>query len=121
MVLVVDDEADVRRVSRRILERSGLTVLEADGGMAAIAIAQDLNVRVDVLVTDMMMPGTSGREVIEVFRQRRPGMPILCVTGFAAVGADGQPLADEIYGIVEKPFTASGLTSAVFSALASLS
>ena len=121
VVLVVDDEADVRRVSRRILERSGLTVLEADGGLAAIAIAQDLNVRVDVLVTDMMMPGTSGREVIEVFRQRRPGTPILCVTGFAAVGADGQPLADEIYGIVEKPFTASGLTSAVFSALASLS
>ena len=73
----------------------------------------------DVLVTDMMMPGISGREVIEVFRQRWPQTPILVVTGYAAVGTDEQPFGGAVHQIVEKPFTAAVLTRAVASAMAS--
>jgi PAS domain S-box-containing protein len=116
-VLLVDDEPDVRRVSRRILQRGGYTVVEAGGGAEAIAITRDMNNVVDILVTDMMMPGVSGRDVIDVFRQLRPRVPILCVTGFAAVGQDDATLAASVHAIVEKPFTAAALTNTVADAL----
>lgn len=119
IVLLVDDEADVRRVTRRILERAGFKVIEADGGTAAVAITQDLSVSIDVLLTDIMMPGISGRDVIDVFRKRRPGLPIVCMTGFAPAGAEGESLADVVHKVIEKPFTSAALTQAVASAIAS--
>lgn len=119
IVLLVDDEADVRRVTRRILERAGFVVIEADGGTAAVAITQDLSVSIDVLVTDIMMPGISGRDVIDVFRRRRPGVPIVCMTGFAPAGPEGESLADVVHKVIEKPFTSAALTQAVSSAIAS--
>lgn len=119
IVLLVDDEADVRRVTRRILERAGFVVIEADGGTAAVAITQDLAVSIDVLVTDIMMPGISGRDVIGVFRKRRPGVPIVCMTGFAPAVTDGESLADVVHKVIEKPFTSATLTQAVTSAIAS--
>ncbi len=117
-VLLVDDEADVRRASRRILERGGYTVLEADGGAAAIAVMRERPSPVDVVVTDMMMPVVSGRDVIDECRRIWPHTPILCLTGFAAVGPDGRALTQDVHQIVEKPFTSAVLTGAVASAIA---
>lgn len=121
-ILLVDDEASVRRVGRRLLERVGHHVTEADGGLAAAAIIQDLSIPIDLLLTDMMMPGLSGRDVIQLCRQRRPDVPIICVTGFAAItDDDATPLADLVFQVVEKPFSGAVLTGAVSAAMASRS
>ncbi len=117
VVLLVDDEAGVRRLSRRMLERAGYGVIEASGGAEAIAIAEDLALRIDILVTDMMMPKVSGRDVIARFTVIRPGTPIIVVTGFAAEQERGKPLAPEVRSIVAKPFSAAIYLRAVSNAL----
>jgi len=117
VILLVDDDAAVRRASRRMLAHAGYTVVEASGGALAIELANRPDLRIDILVTDMMMPDVSGRDVIAAFRQLRPGTPIVCVTGFAAEH-DAAPLAPEVHAIVAKPFTAATLARAVASGLA---
>lgn len=115
-ILLVDDDAIVRQVSRRMLDRAGYSVVEAPGGADAIALIERKDVRIDVVVTDMMMPGLSGRDVIDAVRQLRPGTPIVCVTGFAAE-EEAEPLAAEVHAIVGKPFTSATLIRAVATAL----
>ena len=117
VVLLVDDEPGVRRLSRRMLERGGFTVIEAAGGAEAIAICDDGARAIDILVTDMMMPGVSGRDVIARFSAARPGTPIVVVTGFAAESERREPLAPEVKSIVAKPFTATNFLRAVNNAL----
>ncbi|MEP7345128.1 MAG: ATP-binding protein [Gemmatimonadaceae bacterium] len=118
-ILLVDDDAAVRRASRRILERAGYTVVEASGGAMAIELAKRADLHFDILVTDMMMPQVSGRDVIIAVRQLRPGMPIVCVTGFATAH-DTTPLPPEVHSIVAKPFTAATLARAVADAISSV-
>ncbi len=120
VVLLVDDDAAVRRASKRMLERAGYTVVEASGGAMAIDFARRGDLRLDLLLTDLMMPGVSGRDVIAAFRQLRPRLPIVCVTGFAAE-SDAAPLAPEVHAIVAKPFTAAALVHAVASAMSKTS
>jgi PAS domain S-box-containing protein len=118
VVLLVDDDAQVRHVSRRLLDRAGFSVIEAVGGADAIAIIGRKGISIDVVVTDMMMAGLSGRDVIDAVRQLRPGTPIVCVTGFAAEH-EAEPLAAEVQAIVGKPFTSATLIRAVTAAVSS--
>ncbi|MGQ0648577.1 MAG: hybrid sensor histidine kinase/response regulator [Gemmatimonadaceae bacterium] len=118
VVLLVDDEPAVLRASRRMLERAGFEVIEASSGAAAIAAMRQPG-HLDVLVTDYMMRHVSGRDVIEAFRTARPGVPVICITGFAAESDDAAPLALEVHAIVAKPFSSAVLVSAVSSAIAS--
>lgn len=119
VVLLVDDDALVRRASRRLLERAGYAVLEAASGAAAIAIASKPETTVDVLLTDLMMPEMSGREVIARFRQLRSTVPIVCITGYAAERDEDASLALEVSEIVAKPFSAEALGRAIATALTS--
>ncbi len=116
-VLLVDDDALVRNVTARMLERAGYLVHACADGAEALAAAARPEVGIDVLVTDLMMPGISGREVIERFRPLRPGVPIVCITGYATAGGDTATL--HAYAIVAKPFTAATLLAALDGALAS--
>jgi CheY-like chemotaxis protein len=117
-VLLVDDDAQVRYASRRMLERAGYGVLEAPDGASALAVAARQHQRIDLLLTDLLMPGVSGRTVIARFREMRPGIPIVCVTGFAAERDDGSTLSLQVNAIVAKPFTMDVLTRALAEALA---
>jgi CheY-like chemotaxis protein len=65
-----------------------------------------------------MMPGLSGREVIARFRVMRPGVPIVCITGFASQREEDGAIALEVNAIVAKPFTSKVLLRAVESAIA---
>ena len=89
VVLLVDDDALVRRTSWRRIERVGFTVVEASDGATALGVAARRGLVIDALLTDLMMPGISGREVIVHFRVLRPGVPIVCLTGFAAAKLPG--------------------------------
>jgi PAS domain S-box-containing protein len=97
-VLLVDDEDGVRQSAAEHLRELGYTVLEAEDGPAALRIL-DTTPRLDLLVTDVGLPnGMNGRQVSEAVRQRRPGLPVLFITGYA-----GSTLAPGTE-IVRKPF-----------------
>ena len=116
-VLLVDDEPSVRAITRRLLERAGYRVLEAADGHEALSIAARPDLRVDLLLTDMVMPGLSGQQVVVRFRVARPGVPIVGITGYA--GESPQVAAAEeagLSGLVTKPFSADALIRAVAAA-----
>lgn len=112
-VLLVDDEHAVRTVARRILERRGYRVVEAPGGAEALAIAEDVSVPIDVLLTDMVMPGMHGRDLIERFRAVRPGVPVVCMSGFADDNDPASDLGESVVALVTKPFSSETLMRAL--------
>ncbi|MCX6543178.1 MAG: response regulator [Acidobacteria bacterium] len=112
-VLLVDDEESVRTVARRILQRRGYRVVEAPGGVEALAIAEDMSVPIDVLLTDMVMPGMHGRDLIERFKAIRPDVPVVCVSGFADDNDAAADLGSSVIALVTKPFSSDTLMRAL--------
>jgi len=80
-VLLVDDDAIVRRVARRGLEQYGYRVLEAACGDDALALAGEHEAELDALVTDLAMPGMGGKELVESLLAWRPGLPVVIISG----------------------------------------
>ena len=85
-ILLVDDDLEVRRGIRWALERNGFSVIEAaDGNQATeIAVAE----RVDLMITDIMMPEKDGLETIMEVRRRRPGIKIIAISGGGLMDPD---------------------------------
>jgi CheY-like chemotaxis protein len=100
-----------------MLEREGHIVVEAADGAEALDVMERNASRIDLLVTDLMMPGVSGRELIARFRERHAGVPIICMTGFAPEREMSSPFAPEVHTVLAKPFTYDVLKRAVASAL----
>ena len=102
-VLVVEDDSAVRMLIADVLEGLGYRVIEAWDGPAALPIlASDM--RIDLLVSDVGLPGMSGREVAEIARHYRPQLKVLFVTGYAAQAAvRGEFLGDDME-MITKPF-----------------
>ena len=112
-ILLTDDEAGVRLPLRRILEDSGYRVLEAGGGEEALAIADELNEPIDLLLTDVVMPGMSGDELARRVTGSRPAVKVLFMSGYSqeAVMTHGQLVAGS--GFLPKPFSAADLVDRV--------
>ena len=117
-VLVVEDEANVRRSMVRILERQGLRVIEARHGADALLAYDGAGGAVDAVVTDLVMPELGGRELVARLRERDPGLPVVVVSGYA--GAEAAGVGDAVPGArhLEKPFDSAALVAAVAEALA---
>jgi CheY-like chemotaxis protein len=81
-VLVVEDDPRVRGLVRRVLESSGYAVVEACDGASAVALLEDPARKLDLVLTDVVMPGMSGSEVAERVGRLRPGMPVLFMSGY---------------------------------------
>ncbi len=118
-VLLVDDEFAVRAVSRRILEREGCRVYEMSSAADALEVAADGRNHIDALLTDLVMPQMNGRELIARFRQQRPGVPIVCMSGFADASDDASDLGESVVALIAKPFSAATLVRALAGPLAS--
>lgn len=103
-VLLVEDQATVRAVMRRTLEQSGYTVIEAEDATRALAIEASYEESIDLLVTDIVMPGVDGLELAGQIVQRRPAMAVLLVTGYAAREAVERGLSDLDACFMRKPF-----------------
>jgi two-component system cell cycle sensor histidine kinase/response regulator CckA len=112
-ILVVDDEAAIRDVTRRILTRGGYDVIEAPGGEEALSLIADEGEQVDLLLTDVIMPRMSGKELAERFASLRTDARVLYMSGYTdrLIGVDG------VDALLEKPFDGQGLLSAVDRAL----
>jgi two-component system, cell cycle sensor histidine kinase and response regulator CckA len=113
LILLVEDEAPVRAIARRILSRQGYTVIEASNGREALDAAEIHGAAIDMVVTDMVMPEMSGRAFADLFLMAYPGIPVLFVSGYT----DDEllrrgPLAPRT-AFLEKPFTPDGLVDAV--------
>ncbi|HEU4439636.1 MAG TPA: GAF domain-containing protein [Methylomirabilota bacterium] len=116
-VLLVEDNVEIRRSLADLLRESGCRVTEASDGLAALAQIQVE--RVDLVLTDLAMPGASGWEVAKACLDRQPGAPIGLITGF---GDQLDPAKLERHGIrfvVAKPFSSTDLLREVAASLAS--
>jgi len=110
-VLVVDDDAAVREVERRVLEDAGYAVLEATNGVEGIErLAGDT--AIDLLIADLQMPVLGGAEMVRRIRLVRPDLRVLYVTGHIHSLMDARPLW-EGEAFLEKPFSIAGLREAV--------
>ena len=112
-ILLVDDDDAVREVTAAILEDLGYAVSEAEDGPAALD-ALDRGPRVDLMMIDFSMPGMNGAELTRHVQERRPGLPVLLVTGYAdarAIEAVGEER------IVLKPFRNEDLARKIRTAL----
>ncbi len=117
-VLVVEDEPAVRQLLREVLEELGYETVEAANGQAALPILSSKR-RLDLLITDVGLPGMSGRQLAEAARSSRPDMPILFVTGYAEKAADRAGFLGQNMSMITKPFTLEVVAQKVRSMLAS--
>lgn len=113
IVLLVEDEADVRYVVGEILRRAGHTVHPADGLASAEAVLDALGHPIDVLLTDLVLPGGSGLEVARRVLTRQPGVPVLYMSGYAESVFGGSQPVDHL---LQKPFTSRTLLAALDAA-----
>ena len=100
-VLVVDDEAANVTSLEKIFRRDGFRVLTASGAKAALELAR--NHRVEVVLTDLMMPGISGLELMRALKQLLPDVEVVMMTAYGTVEAAVQAMRDGAYDFVEKP------------------
>jgi PAS domain S-box-containing protein len=103
-VLVVEDEAAVRNLLRRVLQSRGYTILEARDGQEAIEVAQQHLGPIDLLITDLVMPRMGGRELAERLAQIRPGMRTLLISGYSDKMAIDHGMLQASVVFVQKPF-----------------
>ena len=117
-ILVVEDEGGIRALVRKILRRQGYTVIEASTGEEAMKFCQENTGKIDLLITDMMMPNMGGRELAETLVQQCHGMKVLYVSGYtddATIYAGDFPPGT---AFLQKPFTLGSLLDKVKEVLA---
>jgi signal transduction histidine kinase/DNA-binding response OmpR family regulator len=113
-ILLVEDEAPVRSLTRDCLQRLGYRVIEAASGVEALLLWDQQAAMIDLLLTDMVLPnGINGSELATRLRARQPGLPVLCVSGHCAT--EGRPIHDLVRNaaFLHKPFSPQTLSRAV--------
>jgi signal transduction histidine kinase/response regulator RpfG family c-di-GMP phosphodiesterase len=118
-ILLVEDEDAVRNVTARMLESRGYSVLEARDADAARAACAEHGSRIDLLLTDIVMPKTSGPKLAEELIANHPGLRVLYMSGYSGAALSRHATLPEGVGYLEKPFTASTLATKVLDALES--
>jgi CheY-like chemotaxis protein len=116
-VLLVEDDDAVRRSARAALESHGYQVLVAAGGQDALAAQTSAPGAIDLLVTDVVMPEMSGRELAERLRARQPALRVLYMSGYTEDAVVRHGIRDAADPFLPKPFTASELASKVRAVL----
>ena len=117
-VLVVEDEKAVRELTGRILAENGYRVIDAADGYRARILCDQFQGEIDLLLSDVVMPGMSGRQVAEQLRSLRPSLKVLYMSGHAGDVLDHHGFAGEELQLLEKPFDSNRLLAGVRAALA---
>src|SRR5271165_6199235 len=112
-VLLVEDEESVRQLVRETLESKGYKVLEADNGEAALQIVSGHSGKIDMLITDVVMPGMSGRELSARLCASRPQTKVLYLSGYTEDAIVHEGVLDPDTAFLQKPFTLQALTRKV--------
>jgi two-component system, cell cycle sensor histidine kinase and response regulator CckA len=113
-ILVVEDEDAIRQVAIRVLTRQGYKVIAANSGEAALAEVAALDRPIDLLLTDMVMPGMTGPELAKQLRAQQPGLRVLFTSGYSADAVARQfGLTDNTWAFISKPYGLADLTREV--------
>jgi len=115
-ILVVDDEPGVLELVKIILTRHGYRILEAESGPKALEICERRDVTVDLLLTDVMMPGMSGLELVRRLKSLHQGLPVVYMTGGTLEDLVEGELDPQI-PCVRKPFDPLSLAATMRNAL----
>jgi hypothetical protein len=103
-ILLVEDEDAVRDITARILTRAGFRVVQALSPEEALDLYRDANPSIDAVLTDAVMPGMSGPQLIEQLRRTRPGLPVLLMSGYSGGAAPTSPPPPADIPLIQKPF-----------------
>jgi CheY-like chemotaxis protein len=108
-ILVVEDEASVRRLTVRMLSTLGYETLEAKDGIEALELCRNAQDRIDLIVSDMVMPKMDGKAFIEQLKSEDIDFKVLFVSGYSvAETVDGEQLGVEV-AFIQKPFSREAL------------
>ena len=110
-ILLVEDEDGVRELTREYLETTGYNVIEAEDGHAALELAAMHAGPIHLLMTDVVMPGISGRELAERVRHIRPGIKVMFMSGYTDQTAVHHGPLESDAVLLQKPFTMATLAS----------
>jgi two-component system, cell cycle sensor histidine kinase and response regulator CckA len=118
-LLIVEDQPDVRRMSLSILKANGYRLLEAGNAEQALGLSASYSGKIDLLVTDVIMPGLNGRQLADRLVEERPGLKVLYTSGYTAdvIALHGSLEPGMEY--LPKPFGAAQLSAKVREVLAS--
>jgi PAS domain S-box-containing protein len=111
-VMIVEDDPSVRLIVLEVLEELGYTAIEAIDGRSAIPILQS-NRRIDLLVSDVGLPGLNGRQLAEIARETRPDLRVLFITGYAQNAAVRGGFLDHGMDMMTKPFAIDALATKI--------
>ena len=104
-VMIVEDADNLRQLAREILTEQGYNVVEARSGPEAVALLETHAARFDLLLTDLVMPGMSGRELADKAAAVRPGIKVLFMSGYTDDALGNHGALDPGMALIEKPFT----------------
>ena len=113
----MEDDNAVRDLAQRILEMRGYKVLPARNGADALGIASLSERPIDLVISDVVMPGMNGREFVEALHVHTPGIPVLYMSGYTNDDIIRRGLKDSSVAFLQKPFTAKSLARLVRSVL----
>ncbi len=116
-ILLAEDEQDVREVAREFLESGGYTVIEARDGAEALKRVEKYEDAIDLLVTDMVMPGMTGQELSTRLLESRPEIRVLYMSGYSERAAVDSARGDSSMRLLSKPFSRWALLRAVHEIL----
>lgn len=114
-LLLVDDEQEVRSVIADMLREEGYGVLEAASGHEALAASDAYSGEIDLLLTDLIMPGMTGRMLADMLSSRRPGMTVVFISGYVS-DSPSSP-TEQGLNFIKKPVTAEKLLETISEAL----
>jgi two-component system cell cycle sensor histidine kinase/response regulator CckA len=104
-ILMVDDEAAIRKLVVDMLEPLGYRLLTASGGEEAIKVSAAFDGPIDLLVTDVIMPGMNGSELAAALKKQRPFMPVIFMSGYTDSGITGSGMLDDESEYIQKPIS----------------
>jgi two-component system cell cycle sensor histidine kinase/response regulator CckA len=116
-ILLAEDEQDVREVAREFLESGGYTVIEAHNGAEALRLATERKGSIDLLVTDMVMPGITGKELARRLQFLHSDIGVVYMSGYSEQAAAETAQVDENVRLLTKPFSRGSILRAVRAAL----
>jgi CheY-like chemotaxis protein len=119
-ILVVDDEAMVRKFAQVALERYGYRVLLAEHGEEAVRVFQSKHKDISLILLDLTMPVMNGEQALEHFRRIAPGVPVILSSGFSQAAAAERFTGKGLTGFLGKPYTSDQLAAAIEAALGNL-
>jgi two-component system cell cycle sensor histidine kinase/response regulator CckA len=112
-ILLVEDEESVRQLVRETLESRGYHVLDAENGNTGLALAASHPDTIHLVITDVVMPGLSGHELVKHLVPARPGIKVLYLSGYAEDAVANSPTSDAPKAFLQKPFTLQNLSRKV--------